>query len=628
MSTQYINDWVLGLQFDASEVVSGINKVDKMMRRLNKINFAANELYQQQLNKQIRTLRQQERIVNRIRGKSGNTTFRVASGGGSGGGSRRPYIEPHLRPAREIDIYRARTVMSDFEARMQNRFPAGDAKAAPYLDKLNADLLVLKDRLRAVRTQGDLHRLRTEFTSLTRKSQEFGRELSRIRRKQTAFSFAAKGMADSIKNLARSYLSFFAVITAVLAAFRTMRQLDTIKAAFLAASGSVSQAAEDFEYVAQLSVKLGRNLTSMSDGWAQVAVAAKTAGLSIEDTKMVFEAAAEASTAFGLSADDTQGVLRAFTQMLSKGRVNAEELRQQLGDRLPVAVPLMAKALGLTTQQLDKMMEQGQVLSNEALPKFAVELRKAARAGGALEAGMNTVSAAQERMINSFTMAMNEMSEGGGKEGIVDIFNTISDAIKKTLPFWKGLGGLIKFLGASFKFIFEPVIKILSPVLNLLGGLLSMLGDLATMFDSNSEAYKKAWEDLTTYEKILRTIKDLIMTLTAPLRLVAELFDIVNSEISQFAKANKDNWAGALIRSLNHNQDTSQKMYKNMSADAVSRFIGGSYERLPVSNSKTSNQTINTTINVTSTKADPTEVRKEITDYFQNSLRSIAPAPG
>ena len=41
----------------------------------------------------------------------------------------------------------------------------------------------------------------------------------------------------------------------------------------------------------------------------------------------------------GLSADQTSGVLLALQQMISKGTVQAEELRGQLGERLPGALP-------------------------------------------------------------------------------------------------------------------------------------------------------------------------------------------------------------------------------------------------------------------------------------------------
>ena len=57
--------------------------------------------------------------------------------------------------------------------------------------------------------------------------------------------------------------------------------------------------------------------------------------------------------------------------MISKGKVTTEELRRQLGERLPGAMGIMAASLGVTIVELDRMLKAGEVLSAEALPRFA-----------------------------------------------------------------------------------------------------------------------------------------------------------------------------------------------------------------------------------------------------------------
>jgi tape measure domain-containing protein len=75
--------------------------------------------------------------------------------------------------------------------------------------------------------------------------------------------------------------------------------------------------------------------------------------------------------------------MTAFTQMASKGRVQAEELRGQLGDRLPGAEQMFADALGVNTQQLDKLMKNGKLLSKDVLPRVSAQMKKMAdEAGG------------------------------------------------------------------------------------------------------------------------------------------------------------------------------------------------------------------------------------------------------
>jgi tape measure domain-containing protein len=90
-----------------------------------------------------------------------------------------------------------------------------------------------------------------------------------------------------------------------------------------------------------------------------------------------------------------QGAFLALGQMMSKGTVQAEELRGQLGERIPGAFSIMAKALNVNERQLGKMLEQGQVLSKTALPAFAAELEKTF--GKASENNLNGMVNAQNR---------------------------------------------------------------------------------------------------------------------------------------------------------------------------------------------------------------------------------------
>lgn len=66
-----------------------------------------------------------------------------------------------------------------------------------------------------------------------------------------------------------------------------------------------------------------------------------------------------------------QGAFLALGQMISKGKVQAEELRGQLGERLPGAFQLAAKAMNMTTAELDKFMADGKLTAEELLPKLA-----------------------------------------------------------------------------------------------------------------------------------------------------------------------------------------------------------------------------------------------------------------
>lgn len=154
-----------------------------------------------------------------------------------------------------------------------------------------------------------------------------------------------------------------------------------------------------------------------------------------------------------------------------------EELRGQLGDRLPGAVQLAAKAMGVTVEQLNEMVRRGEVASDEFLPKFAMALRESVRESGALAAGMDTVRAAFGRFNTALQISLAESAEGS-TTSLAESFDILAVSIKSFEP-------IFKFLVSGF----SVVARTIALVINLIGklfdaigvsALIDFLGDLGT----------------------------------------------------------------------------------------------------------------------------------------------------
>lgn len=184
---------------------------------------------------------------------------------------------------------------------------------------------------------------------------------------------------------------------------------------FKAITGSAEAAGKELDFVRQTSDDLGLNFQSTVDAYKSLAAAARGTALEGKDTREIFLGISEASTVLGLSADQTSGALQAISQMISKGAVQAEELRGQLGERLPGAFQLAAKAMGVTTQELDKMLKDGKVAATDLLPKLADALHdlygKAAidQSDGAIQA------------LNRFQNAWFDLKAGIAESGFLDV---------------------------------------------------------------------------------------------------------------------------------------------------------------------------------------------------------------
>jgi len=159
-----------------------------------------------------------------------------------------------------------------------------------------------------------------------------------------------------------------------------------------AVAGNASDGAREFQYIKEKSDELGLSLVPTAKAYTGLFAAAKEANLSVATTREVFEGVAGAAKVLSLSADDTNGVLLALQQIASKGTVASEELRGQIGERLPGAFGLAAKAMGLTTAELGKQLQAGKVLASDFLPKFAAQLKATygdATADAATQVGSN-----------------------------------------------------------------------------------------------------------------------------------------------------------------------------------------------------------------------------------------------
>jgi tape measure domain-containing protein len=191
--------------------------------------------------------------------------------------------------------------------------------------------------------------------------------------------------------------------------------------------GSAAGAAREIEYLKTTTNALGLEFQTTAIAYAKFSAASKGTALEGQKTRDIFEAIAKASTVLGLSADETGGALKAIEQIISKGTVSAEELRGQLGERLPGAFEIASRAMGVTTQELGKMLEQGKLVSDVFLPKFAAELTKTL--GDNPESAAGSAQAQLNKLSNAWLDFKKAILETGVITIVVKGFETATDTI-------------------------------------------------------------------------------------------------------------------------------------------------------------------------------------------------------
>lgn len=239
---------------------------------------------------------------------------------------------------------------------------------------------------------------------------------------------ASKGFDQtgvSLASLAKGYLTVSAVMQAGRIFLDSTKEVTKYENQLKVASGTTEEYAKNTQFLEGLAAKYNKNVIDLGSNFAKLTIATKGTNLEGAQTEKLFAAVTATSAALQMSVDDTNGTFNAFIQMVSKGNVQAEELRGQLGERLYGAFNLAAKSMGVTTQELNKMLEQGEVLAADLLPKLTAELentfgadaeKNAHNLGSAIDyaTGQLTLLIAEAGKTSGFTAFLTQAAKDAG----------------------------------------------------------------------------------------------------------------------------------------------------------------------------------------------------------------------
>lgn len=203
------------------------------------------------------------------------------------------------------------------------------------------------------------------------------------------------------------------------------RETNRVSTALKNVSGSMSQYADNQRFLVDMAKKYGLEINALTGNFAKFTASASVSNMSMEEQRKIFESVSRAVTAFGMSAEDSNGVFLALSQMMSKGKISSEELRLQMGERLPIALQAMAKAAGTSVAGLDKLLKEGKLMSADVLPKFADALNEMIP-----NVDTNNLETSVNRLKNIFTELVNSMDVQGKYKSLVDWLAGALDSLK------------------------------------------------------------------------------------------------------------------------------------------------------------------------------------------------------
>jgi tape measure domain-containing protein len=210
------------------------------------------------------------------------------------------------------------------------------------------------------------------------------------------------GIATTIQGIVSSLISL------ATASVQAAAHMETLRAQFSALQGA-AQGALTLDRIFATAQRLGVEFGTLATSFRSFDAATQGTALQGERAARVFEQITTGAKAMGASSEQVSHALLALQQMVSKGVVSQEELRRQLGDSIPGALGIAARAFGVTTQEMNKMVEKGmdavtfvQAFANQVEREFA----------GKAAAATNTLTSAWARFGNELEQFKGALAGG------------------------------------------------------------------------------------------------------------------------------------------------------------------------------------------------------------------------
>lgn len=236
------------------------------------------------------------------------------------------------------------------------------------------------------------------------------------------------------------------------------REVMAMELKMKAVSGSSQEFARNMKFVRDMSQEMGLDLITTGNAFANIVVTAKEK-MSPEAMQEMFKGFNKYYTAVHMTTEDQRLANLAIQQMFGKDKIQAQEARLQMGQRVTPFIKLLTEVareqMGDKFTSFDDVMKRGLLDPSKMLPEVAKKLTEIANTGGAYEEALKNSQVAQIRFNNSLKEFSVIVMKGGLDHLLAVMFSVGSEAVPMAAKAIKGLMHSIKNL---YLFLTEAVL--------------------------------------------------------------------------------------------------------------------------------------------------------------------------
>jgi hypothetical protein len=234
---------------------------------------------------------------------------------------------------------------------------------------------------------------------------------------------------------------------------------------------------------------------------------------------------------------------------MSKGKFMAEEVRLQLGDRLPIAMAALDKAVTKVDGRqadLNKRFEEGSLDVKRYGTEFIRQINLMSGGSEALSRTSKSISASFGRLGTQFTLFSNAIGEGGLNNAVITFANSLAETMKtlREIGATEAIGAAFAALGDVILLVIKGLtefIRLLKDIgaLDVLNWLLGVVSKLAQEFSGLIGASNQFTKSINEINKASTKVNDSISEFNEVLFRNKQTLDASSTAIERRIEANK-----------------------------------------------------------------------------------------
>ena len=186
-------------------------------------------------------------------------------------------------------------------------------------------------------------------------------------------------------------------------------------------TGSAAKGEDAFAWLVKFNKETPLQLEDVTKAFVRL----KAIGL--DPTKGILQGVADAVAHFGGTSEEFNRAIIGMGQVAGKGVLSMEELRQQIGESIPSAIPILAKSLGITVPELFKQVADGAISSDVALEAWRKGFLEAY--GGDSKRMMDTWPGAVSNLKDAWTLFLAAVADNGALQVATNIVLNLTAVI-------------------------------------------------------------------------------------------------------------------------------------------------------------------------------------------------------